>query len=292
MNKIEDILIELSLIEQDNIEILSDKVRDRNDVGVKICKDSGIIYLSTTSHIDEKYYDKKSISECWNNSDDWKDSLAVTKDDDDRRFSKFEELFKNKICMDYGCGNGGLLKKIKTISKEVIGIEIQSDIVRELNTYGYNVEKNINATPNNKFDTVSMFHVLEHLINPIETLSDIKNKLKSGGKIIIEVPHANDFLISQAKSKSFMDFTFWSEHLILHTKKSLTEFLKRAGYKNINIVGQQRYPLSNHLYWLSHGKPNGHNIFDGFNDDELISKYEDVLKKLNLTDTIIAIAEK
>ena len=62
--------------------------------------------------------------------------------------------------------------------------------------------------------------------------------------------------------------------------------------KNIEILPYQRYPLSNHLYWLSQGKPNGHKIWDDFNDKVLDTHYSDQLKKLNLTDTLIAIAEK
>ena len=42
-----------------------------------------------------------------------------------------------------------------------------------------------------------MFHVLEHIPYQIETLKVLKSKLKNKGKIIIEVPHAEDFLILQ-----------------------------------------------------------------------------------------------
>ena len=39
------------------------------------------------------------------------------------------------------------------------------------------------------------FHVIEHLQDPIDTLSILKNKIISGGKILIGVPHAKDFLL-------------------------------------------------------------------------------------------------
>ena len=70
-----------------------------------------------------------------------------------------------------------------------------------------------------------MFHVLEHIPYQIDTLKILKSKLKKGGKIIIEVPHAEDFLILQEELKEFKNFTFWSEHLILHTYKSLKSIL-------------------------------------------------------------------
>jgi hypothetical protein len=57
---------------------------------------------------------------------------------------------------------------------------------------------------------------------------------------------------------SFKESTFWSEHLILHTKESLRKILEAVGFKNIKIEGLQRYPSANHLY-LRHNRLGGHN---------------------------------
>ena len=46
-----------------------------------------------------------------------------------------------------------------------------------------------------------MFHVLEHLPYQIDTLKSIHSKLKKGGKIIIEVPHGEDYLLNFEKLK-------------------------------------------------------------------------------------------
>ena len=88
-----------------------------------------------------------------------------------------------------------------------------------------------------------MFHVLEHIPYQVETLKMLKSKLKTKGKIIIEVPHAEDFLILQDELKEFKNFTFWSEHLILHTYKSLRTILAKSGFKKINIQFYQRTEL-------------------------------------------------
>ena len=101
-----------------------------------------------------------------------------------------------------------------------------------------------------KFDVITMFHVLEHVPNQIKTLKILKTKLKNKGKIIIEVPHAEDFLILQDELKEFKDFIFWSEHLILHTYNSLKTILAKSGFKKIKIQYYQRYNFSNHLGWF------------------------------------------
>lgn len=47
-------------------------------------------------------------------------------------------------------------------------------------------------------------------------------------------------------------------NLFLYNTETLAALMKKAGYK-INYIKQyQRYPLSNHLYWLSKGRPGGY----------------------------------
>ena len=88
-----------------------------------------------------------------------------------------------------------------------------------------------------------MFHVLEHIPFQNETLKILKSKLKRKVKIIIEVPHAEDFLILQDELKEFKNFTFWSEHLILHTQKSLRKILTKSGFRNIKFQS-----IRNHFF--------------------------------------------
>lgn len=116
--------------------------------------------------------------------------------------------------------------------------------------------------------------------------------LDTGGKVFIEVPHAGDALLTSYNLESFKKFTLWSEHLILHTHKSLETYLQAAGFKNIQILGFQRHPLANHLGWLRNGKPGGQKILTHFNDAQLEKSYNDFLSRSHQTDTIIGIAEK
>jgi hypothetical protein len=104
------------------------------------------------------------------------------------------------------------------------------------------------------------------------------------------VPHAKDFLISFLDLDVFKSFTFWSEHLILHTRDSLKIFLESAGFSNICIKSYQRYPLANHLHWLAKGKPGGHIVWDYLRTAELDTAYANMLAKIDISDTLIAVA--
>jgi hypothetical protein len=118
------------------------------------------------------------------------------------------------------------------------------------------------------------------------------NYINFGGNLIIEVPHANDFLLKNLQVEEFKEFTLWSQHLVLHTKKSLNNFLTYSGYKDIEIFGIQRYSIANHLGWLMNKKPGGHmSELANIETPELIEEYQNALKKADATDTLIAIAK-
>ena len=68
-------------------------------------------------------------------------------------------------------------------------------------------------------------------------------------------------MLKKLSAKSFVNFTLWSEHLILHTKESLKCFLKKAGFNNNKIFFYQRYNLNNHIGWAIYDKGGGHIFF-------------------------------
>ena len=142
-----------------------------------------------------------------------------------------------------------------------------------------------------KFNLITMFHVLEHIPHQVKILKALKKKLNKNGKIIIEVPHAKDFLIECLNIKEFKNFTFWSEHLVLHTIKSLEKVIKKAGFKKIKLIYFQRYNINNHFGWIIKGKPGGHDFYKKLFGKNFQERYEVFLKKKGYTDTIIATAE-
>ena len=126
-----------------------------------------------------------------------------------------------------------------------------------------------------------------------EILEKLKNLLEDDGKLIIEVPNANDALLTIYENEAFSNFTYWSCHLYLYTQHTLNLLAKQAGFKVEFIKHIQRYPLSNHLYWLSFNKAGGHEKWGGYLDSkELNQAYENQLATLGATDTLIACFKK
>lgn len=291
-------LIKLNLIKKKNLLILNNFTRDKK---IKVLQDkiSKVIFLEKYT-TDINYYSalkKDSIKRKnkiydltkLNNKNFIK---SVKLDDEKRRFKEFKRLIMGKKILDFGCGFGGFLQLSYKTAKKTCGIELRKDCVSFIkkNLKKINVQNNINNFDNN-FDLITMFHVLEHIPFQIRTLKNLKKKIKKNGKILIEVPSAQDFLLQFKNLKEFKNFTFWSEHLILHTEQSLRKILNKSGFKKIQIKYYQRYNLANHLGWFINRQPGGHDFFNKIFDKKILNSYQNYLIRNKKTDTLIAIAQ-
>ena len=291
----------LKLITDANLIKINNNTRDKK---IKVLQDkiSKVIFLEKYFTNTDYYSSLKNYNDIRKVSEKSKRKIANVKtslgniktpiiDDDLRRAKQFSKLLKNKDVLDFGCGWGGFLKIIKN-AKSISGIELSNQEINYIKKKlkKINISNNINSF-SKKFDVITLFHVLEHIPYQIKTLKLLKSKLKKKGKIIIEVPHAKDFLILQDKLKKFKNFTFWSEHLVLHTFKSLKTILHKSGFKKVSISFYQRHDFSNHLGWFLEREPNRNKKFQKIINDKLNKCYIENLIRLGQTDTLIAVAQ-
>ena len=291
MSKIRETLLRLNLINEENIEVYSEKTRDNSNLFVYRDNYSKIIFIDEYYVGDEEYengdYRNEVIPSMTSKSGSLEDTV-----DNERRYEKYKQFIVNKNICDYGCGEGNFLRLSKSSAKSVSGIELQRNFNKIMNNEGIKCYTKLNELEES-IDTCFLFHCLEHLPDPISTLKDIYQKLKPDGegKIVIEVPHARDFLLDQLQWNSFKNFTLWSQHLLLHTRNSLESFLLDSGFKNVHIEGVQRYNIANHLNWLINNKPGGHESpLSIIETESLKNSYSKALSKIDANDTLVAIA--
>lgn len=135
---------------------------------------------------------------------------------------------------------------------------------------------------------ITAFHVVEHLPDPRSTLTSLAGLLRPRGRMIVEVPSSEDALLTLYDCDAFQRFTYWSQHLFLFSASTLEMLVRQAGLRVVAIQNYQRYPLSNHLYWLSQSKPGGHQRWSFLDTPEMNSAYANTLATLGKTDTLIA----
>ena len=95
--------------------------------------------------------------------------------------------------LDVGCGRGWMLWFMKQDGWEAYGTELSetsATFARE--TLGLNVQtKNVLDClfDDESFDVVTLWHVLEHLNDPMPVLKEVQRVLKKDGVLIVEVPN-------------------------------------------------------------------------------------------------------
>jgi 2-polyprenyl-3-methyl-5-hydroxy-6-metoxy-1,4-benzoquinol methylase len=273
-----------------DITMREGSVRDDSTLQVLECRSCGLVFLSSFSHIGDSFYQDSNMHGENINIVNW---LKETEWDDERRFNMLKQKMANKHILDFGGGAGGFVKKAKQICNEVSAVELERSVEQHYLDNGIRLYTCVEDIPGEeKYDLITAFHVIEHIKKPDTILNILAGKLNANGKIIIEVPNANDALLTLYNSNAFMKFTYWSCHLYLFNSNTVRLLANKAGLKIISIKHIQRYPLSNHLFWLAKEKPGGHEQWSFLDSETLNREYENQLAALGISDTILVELEQ
>lgn len=161
-----------------------------------------------------------------------------------------EELTDQRI-IDIGCGNGYFLAAAMERSKHCYGTE-SSQRVRAFaqQKTGLTIfEEDLENLPENGFDIVTLFDVIEHVPEPVPFMRSIDNLLNPGGSILIFTPNFDSFSIRvMGEYSSIIDPT---EHVVLFTIPSLRYLALLLGYEVVyaetqgldipSIISMQQY---------------------------------------------------
>lgn len=201
-----------------------------------------------------------------------------------------EDLNKKDEILEIGCSVGYFLDSVSDKVRSVCGTEwdkkAQNYIQNRMG--GKNIEVASNPEDFHKqFDKIFMFHVLEHIEEPIDFLKNLKSLLKKNGKIYMEVPNVDDVLVKTYECDAFKDYYYKKAHLYNFNEKGLAYIFKNAEYQyQIDFI--QRYDLSNHLYWLAKGLPGGKGKYADILGNAANEEYIRALTKNKQTDTLFA----
>jgi 2-polyprenyl-3-methyl-5-hydroxy-6-metoxy-1,4-benzoquinol methylase len=245
------------------------------------------VQLSSFDHIGEAFYRDSHMHD--DQACDEELVRSVGLEDAARRFHMFSEDIFGKRVLDIGCGDGQFLALAKTVASVAVGCEPDKQWAAHHKKLDINVVSDVSLLGEQaRFDVITMFHVLEHIPEPLLFLAGAKARLAGGGGVlIVEVPSANDALLTLYENRVFSEFTYWSCHLYLHTPETLQMLMEKAGFRTVELRQYQRYPLANHLYWLARGRPGGQKIWTELDDPTLNAAYARVLAEQGKCDTII-----
>lgn len=277
---------------------ISTRVRDSSKYKVVKCQNCGLLQLSPmpSTEENEHFYDRnlqaKNIKAPSNLKIIRKNSL----NDTERRAKMVSGYIKKtQTLLDIGSGYGFFLQEMSNQGYKIAGIEASKEIRRAsakitgAKVLDINLLKDNNTLP--KFDCITLFHVLEHINNPVLFLKIIKKYLNNNGKLIIEVPNSSDMLLEACEK--YRDFYWQRAHLFYFNAKTLKKVVEKAGFSIISTSYVQRYGIENFTNWLALGKPQiGKPVFQTSGIFKWLEDcYKKYLSKVAKSDTLILITK-
>ena len=147
--------------------------------------------------------------------------------------------------LDYGCGTGVFLTACKKDGWQIKGVEptAKARDVAAAQT-GAEIATTLEELQGQKFDVITLWHVLEHVHTLNETTEQLISLLQEDGVLIIAVPNADSHDAQQYRE-------LWAaydvpRHLYHFTQNSMKRFLKKHKMKLEEVL-----PMKFDAYYVS-----------------------------------------
>jgi 2-polyprenyl-3-methyl-5-hydroxy-6-metoxy-1,4-benzoquinol methylase len=174
------------------------------------------------------------------------------------RYEKLSKYFKGDSCLELGCADGEGTKILLKHFKRIIAVDGSQKLVAEAkneissNRVTFICSYFEDLKFNEKFDTIVLAHILEHVSDPLRTLKIARKFLKKGGVMIVDVPNALSIhrqvgvLMGMIKSEHALNSADLSiGHRRVYDMNSFKKMAKKADLKIIREGGLFMKPFSN-----------------------------------------------
>lgn len=151
---------------------------------------------------------------------------------------------EGKSILDIGCGTGDFLVTCKKDGWKTLGIEPNKKAQEISKTKDLVIKKSIEELSNEKYDVITLWHVLEHVPNLIEYVHTLEKLLKEGGRLIIAVPNFKSYDATYYKQ-------YWAaydvpRHLWHFSQTSISKL-----FTSVNMQVIKTLPMKFDSYYVS-----------------------------------------
>ena len=137
--------------------------------------------------------------------------------------------------LDYGCGDGDFLACCELMGFECTGVDFSDARRKRRKTSFYPSLEDLASDYDSDapaFDAITMFEVLEHLAEPLETLRSLTKLLKKGGVFILETPNCKT--VVDIKSKQDYRLIHPLSHINGFTAETMKTIAAAAGLQPLS----------------------------------------------------------
>lgn len=176
----------------------------------------------------------------WYNADnDYEPSRCEARARDILHYAKKYCATSSPVIHECGCSFGGTVAKLRSLGFQASGTDLNSTAIREGlkrgNTWIFaEAERDFFARHDSEFNSIYLYHALEHMPSPLGFLSNIRPAIQNDGIVFIAVPNSLNFF-SLSKSFSENSWFAYPDHLNYFSPGSLPCLARAAGYSILEL---------------------------------------------------------
>jgi 2-polyprenyl-3-methyl-5-hydroxy-6-metoxy-1,4-benzoquinol methylase len=164
---------------------------------------------------------------------------------------RLHQFRRSGALLDVGCSTGLFMHAAAKAGWRVKGIEYSADAANQARRhFGPNVVTGVldnEIFSGEQFDVVTLWDVLEHVPEPLQTLKNARRLLKQDGLLFIKTPNVDGWFprasLTLAKRLGFWRHPEPPGHLFQFSEKTLGSMLKTAGYEPLSTL-HGRIPIT------------------------------------------------
>jgi SAM-dependent methyltransferase len=219
------------------------------------CSRCGLVNLDLSAGIDQTQY-----------TDEWVDPR-----DDDARHNRENDASFDFVrryvpqpgrLLDIGCGHGRLLYRARQAGWQVKGIELSAHTAARVAetldvpvVAGDFLTMPLDAADADRYDLISLRHVLEHLPDSRLAMGRIRAMLAGGGRVLLEMPNIEAWdkrlkrwLVNRGVYERRYPRDFMAGHCNEFCRESLEYLLRETGFRLVRWETYSKKAIGNLIY--------------------------------------------
>lgn len=165
-----------------------------------------------------------------------------------------QEFLKDKkglVCGDVGSAIGYVPAMLRKLGHRATGCEL-TILYRRFSEHFYGVPLTEELDANRKYDLITIYHVLEHMIEPDKKLAHYASLLKDDGHIMISTPQwFHELEEASGSTMTSFEHLFHKDHINVFSETAIKNLFRKCGL----TVVKENHITYGQTYLLRKAKP-------------------------------------
>lgn len=177
----------------------------------------------------------------------------------ERRAFLLQHVQATDRVLDAGCGDGAFARALSDHGARVQGVDVSHEAIRRARRAHAASGVDLQVVPEgvplpfeeDGFDVVWAGEVLEHVVDPVAWLSDVRRVLRWGGRLVLTTPYhgrVTTVLLGLRGGAFDAHFDPRADHLRFFSARTLTGLLQEAGFRDVDLRAAGGPPLLRHAF--------------------------------------------